>query len=214
MIDKKTFLHDGEIFSSDGTITLSLMEEQDKDVFFRIIGPIKYAKTDEGKARMRQNIWDELNDQYNISFAIRLHGIDACIGYCQYQLIDTDSPYIGIELLPEYRGKSYGYRACRALVDEYFLRSDNNKLLYKVKSENTASISLVKKLGGSLCRSKYSRSLLFGAVEQIEENCHDDLLENGRRLSEALHSDFVKEKQKLAAAGIAEDELIFELTRA
>ena len=213
MIDKTVFLRNNEIFYTDSIITLSLMANRDKEVFFRIIGPIKYAKTEEGRNKMKQSLWDELNDEHNISFAIRSAENDECVGYCQYQLIKTEAPYIGIELLPDYRGKGYGYRACRALADEYFSRSGNDKLLYKVKRDNTASIALVKKLGGSLMRSKYSLSQLYGAVDQIEEKCHDDMLENGRRLSEAYHSGFEKEKKKLSSAGIPEDELIYLIRR-
>jgi len=135
------------------------------------------------------------------------------MGYCQYKLILTDMIDIGIELLPQFRAKGLGYQVCRVLADEFFSRSEENFLFYKVKRENAASLGVVRKLGGRLYSEKYSISLLYEQVEQIEENSDDDLLENGRRLSEALHAGFEKEKALLENRGIPKDLLTFVIER-
>lgn len=211
MIDKASFLQDQTVFHSDSKLRLSIIEEIHKDTFFSIIGPIEYAKSERTKQYLSQILWDELNDEDHITFAICLPGSEECIGYCQYKFIRSERIDIGIELLPEYRGKGYGYHACRVLVDEYFSKTDNSRLLYKVKRQNDASIALVKKLGGVFTEAKYSSDQLYGAIEQIEEHNEDDLLENGRRIKEAIDSGFAKEKQILRESGAPEDILIFEI---
>lgn len=211
MVSKERFIIGEGDFFRDGNFSLSLIGERDKEAFFLTIGPLKYAKTEECKEYMRQHIWNELNDAEHISFSIRLD--EEFIGYCQLNGIGSDSTDIGIELLPERRSKGFGYRACRALIDAYFQRSDNERLLYKVSRDNTASLALVRKLGGQLLLSKYSTGLLMNTVANVYDDLEGAFRENGKRLREAIYAGFKDEKERLRAAGVPEDELLFEIKR-
>lgn len=109
------------------------------------------------------------------------------MGYCQYKNITTSKPDIGIELLPEYRGRGIGYVVCAALIDIAFERTDLTEIFYKLERSNTASMALVEKLGGKRSSTRHTWEQLLSALRSMTDEELRTLPEkNAAALAEAL----------------------------
>ncbi len=59
--------------------------------------------------------------------------------------VTTTAGHIGYEILPQHRGRSYSYHACRALAP--FVRQHYRRVVLTVDPENTPSVRVIEKLG-------------------------------------------------------------------
>ena len=98
------------------------------------------------------------------SFGVYYHGEYA--GYISFAEYNCATPEIQIELEEGHRNKGVGYRAVSLLTSKIFEeRQDIEYFLYRVRTENVASIKLIEKLGGTKIEKK-------DFVEQIIKGYH------------------------------------------
>ena len=92
------------------------------------------------------SIIESLGDCESVTYgAWRNHnliGVIAVVNDCH------GTPELEIYMLPEYQGQGYGFEFLRALLKELFLEKKYRFFQYRVSNDNSASINLVKKLGG------------------------------------------------------------------
>ena len=98
--------------------------------------------------------WDELLSEDHLTCSILKRNTEAFCGFCQLQWIFSDTPELGIDLLPEYHKTgiaaevlpSFLKQAKRLLKNEYFYS--------KIKKNNLASQKLAEKIGGKYIGTK------------------------------------------------------------
>jgi predicted acetyltransferase len=72
------------------------------------------------------------------------------VGHINFRVGDTPhvnltAGHIGFEILPEFRGNSYAYKACQALKP--FVRRQYERVILTAAPENIHSIRIIEKLG-------------------------------------------------------------------
>ena len=91
------------------------------------------------------NFWDNADDfiQNGVGFSLFYEGQLATTAYSAF--IHDDKLELGIETLPEFRGKGFARRTCAALID--YCLENHFEPLWACKLENTGSYLLAQKLG-------------------------------------------------------------------
>ena len=207
-MNKLTTLTSGATFAQTQRFTLKLMEPKYKADFIRTLSPIPWLANQEISETVHERSWAELNKKDNITFSILDSATEAYIGYCQYKKIGTDRPDIGIELLPEYRGKGVGYEVCSVLIERFFAETDESALYYQVERQNTVSIALAEKLGAKRCGTEHIYDQLLSAIYSMtpEEKA-------GLKNAEVLLNSLEKFKDELTEEEYPTDILIYKIER-
>ena len=97
---------------------------------------------------VREIIWNERYKSECIMFSIVENSSGKTIGFCEINDVSSKEPTIGISLAEEYRGKGYGYRAAKMMIEEGWKIFDHPYFVWELEQENTASRQLILKLGG------------------------------------------------------------------
>ena len=102
----------------------------------------------------------------------------ALVGYARVSGYGGPDPEIEIEIAPPFRRRGCGQELLRRVIQEVFRSTDAEKIVYRVRSNNTASIRLIESLGGILQEpASVAESLLMRRywVERdgFEKNQHD-----------------------------------------
>lgn len=123
------------------------LEERDKEVYLDM-GLSINNEADEGfRHLVRESMWKlDTNKESKAVYMIVEDSTDNICGYCELKE-DGATPEIGIELLPEYRGKGIGEIAIRQLLELNKNRDDISYFLVRIKENNIPSIKLFEKLG-------------------------------------------------------------------
>lgn len=92
-----------------------------------------------------KNFWDTAADflERGIGFTALENNKPACTAYSAY--IFDGQLELGIETVPEFRGKGYALSTCSALID--YCIKNNFEPVWSCRLENTASYLLAQKLG-------------------------------------------------------------------
>lgn len=167
MINKEAFLYDGEAFVQNNRVTLKIMEPKYKRDFFETLEPVKWTSDTKRIEEYHEIVWDELNNESNITYSIISTKTGNYIGYCQYKNMNRPEQDIGIELLPDFRGQGFGYNVCCELITKAFNRTDIPALYYRVERKNAHSVALVEKLGGKPHRTEHTVKQILDAIKII-----------------------------------------------
>lgn len=207
-MDKSKILGSTAVFAQTQRFILKLMEQKYKADFIRTLSPIRWTSDIEEIEKFYEEAWCELNNKNNITFSILDSASEMYIGYCQYNKIGTDKPDIGIELLPEHRGKGIGFEVCSVLKEKFFSKTEFNALYYLVRRQNTASIALAEKLGAKRCGMEHVYDQLLSTISSMnpEEKA-------GFTNVEDLVSALVKFKDELIEDEYPTDILIYKIER-
>ena len=117
----------------------------------KIPGVLKY-----GDIRLKFMKWVEGDSQKGLvpyyHFKI-LNESQENVGHINFRVGDTRhiilcAGHVGYEILPEFRGRNFGYQACLALSP--FIRSHYDTIILTTDPENTPSKRIIEKLGGTL----------------------------------------------------------------
>ena len=97
---------------------------------------------------------------------------DGIVGHINFRVGNTRhvkmcAGHIGYEILPKYRGKSYSYEACKALIP--LIKRHYDHVLLTVDPSNLSSIRIVEKLGA-------------GFINEIEVPADDPAYAGGARI--------------------------------
>lgn len=176
MIDKKQlFSTDGE-FGRTERVHLTVLTHTDKDTYMSN----RFPQKDKLDAKMEieledwyEMIWRNANSKSILTFCVWDNDIQDYIGYCNYNELDENIAAIGIELIPAYQNKGFGYEICSLLLEKFFERTEDPFVHYRVQRSNKRSHHLVEKLGGQLLE-----------VESISAELEEmnDRLPEGKRL--------------------------------
>ena len=86
---------------------------------------------------------------------------DKAIGYFQLLHTDTDTPYIGIELLYEFRHRGYGTELLQEVTKALRVNGRYKELRYVVSPQNGPSVHLIEKCGGILLQPEFPHQHFF-----------------------------------------------------
>jgi GNAT superfamily N-acetyltransferase len=89
--------------------------------------------------------WDNADDfcRQGVGFTMLMGDIPVSTAYSAY--ITENQLELGIETLPEYRGKGYALHTCSALID--YCMENNFEPVWSCRYENTGSYKLAQELG-------------------------------------------------------------------
>ena len=93
-------------------------------------------------------VWDELLSEDHLTCSILQRNTGAFCGFCQLQWVFSDTPELGIDLLPEYQKKGVAFAVLPPFLTQAKKLLQNNYFYSKIKKNNLSSQKLAKKIGG------------------------------------------------------------------
>lgn len=95
--------------------------------------------------------WDmTLSDQTAVSMMVFTHPEGSFAAISSFQNIDSDAVELGYDLVASYRGKGFGTRIVRELIQFAHEQYPDKKIMVKIRAKNTASLRVIEKCGGIL----------------------------------------------------------------
>ena len=92
--------------------------------------------------------WDELLSEEHLTCSILKKDTEAFCGFCQLQWIFSDTPELGIDLLPEYQKKGVAMEVLPSFLTQAKKQLNNKYFYSKIKKNNIPSQKLAEKIGG------------------------------------------------------------------
>ena len=92
--------------------------------------------------------WDELLSEDHLTCSILRKDNGAFCGFCQLQWVFSDTPELGIDLLPEYQKKGVSAEVLPPFLNHAKMLPKNNYFYSKIKKNNIPSQKLAEKIGG------------------------------------------------------------------
>lgn len=98
--------------------------------------------------------WDELLSEDHLTCSILRKDNGAFCGFCQLQWVFSDTPELGIDLLPEYQKKGVSAEVLPSFLNHAKMLLKNNYFYSKIKKNNIPSQKLAEKIGGTCIGTK------------------------------------------------------------
>ena len=98
--------------------------------------------------------WDELLSEDHLTCSILKRDTEAFCGFCQLQWIFSDTPELGIDLLPEYHKTGIAAEVLPSFLKQAKQLLKNEYFYSKIKKNNLASQKLAEKIGGKYIGTK------------------------------------------------------------
>lgn len=92
--------------------------------------------------------WEELLSEDHLTCSILKKDTGAFCGFCQLQWVFSDTPELGIDLLPEYQNKGVAMEILPPFLTQAKTLLKNRYFYSKIKKNNIPSQKLAEKIGG------------------------------------------------------------------
>lgn len=185
---KKAFDSNGTYAEND-TLLLRYARPSDKEAY----SDIYRAKPEWGKLfqmapqDVADSLWDGFLDTDTLNVIIVRKNDNKVCGYCGLQLYAVqEEPELSIELVEECRHQGIGTIALPMLMKRFSEISGAHTFISKVRSENIASLGLMRKLGGILQGSENELGLIANAEHLLKSLDTDQLKEFRDMLSDFI----------------------------
>ncbi len=94
--------------------------------------------------------WEQIQKGEIMLFVIELKATGNVCGFCQFAMYDPKHPEFGIDILDQYKGKSYGKRAIKLLYTLARKWDSVEYFVWKAEVGNIASQKIAKSIGAVL----------------------------------------------------------------
>lgn len=98
--------------------------------------------------------WEDLLEEDHLTCSILKKDSGTFCGFCQLQWVFSDTPELGIDLLPEYRQKGLSAEVLPPFLHQAKNLLKNDYFYSKIKKNNIPSQKLAEKIGGVCIGSK------------------------------------------------------------
>lgn len=119
--------------------------------------------------------WEELLSEDHLTCSILEKGTSAFCGFCQLQWIFSETPELGIDLLPKYRSSGIAAKVLPPFLTQAKKLLKSRAFYSKIKKNNIPSQKLAEKIGGhfigtrSLLPKDFPKELTALAETQFPE---------------------------------------------
>jgi len=166
MIDRNKLIGNTNNFARTNRVNLTLLCESDRPYWESMLPELPVLELLGKRDAMVEKTWRECLSDDIITFMAWKNDTNEFVGYVQYKCLLTEMPELAIELVEEYQGVGLGQELCTCIIREFFNRTDEASIYYRVFKQNHPSIHLVEKLGGKLVGER----LMKDALEDVRES--------------------------------------------
>ena len=93
-------------------------------------------------------VWDELLSEDHLTCSILQKDTGAFCGFCQLQWVFSDTPELGIDLLPQYHRSGIAFEVLPPFLKQAKELLKNDHFYSKIRKNNIPSQKLAEKIGG------------------------------------------------------------------
>ena len=179
------------VFAKGEKIVLKHIEDNEYGAYEEVLYENSIMKNAFEEPEFMQFLWRDLRCEQSLYLSV--YDEDEFCGYCGIKDTGTRTPEIAVELLKRCHGRGVAYKALLALMKEYAQAVEIDYFLSRVDAENRASISLMKKLGGT----PFGLSNLLITCEEEKARLEKEYVHLINENVRALASEWQVEPQKL-----------------
>lgn len=132
-------------------LLLRTLNENDKDHILTISRQSSFIadfeKADLISTDFKEICWQNETAPGILPALVFLKDSETLVGRVCMQKIDTQTPEVGIDILPEYRNKGFGPEAIIAFCNWYAAKFNLTTVNIRISQENSHSIHVIEKLG-------------------------------------------------------------------
>ena len=165
MIDKGKVVGADPVFAKTDRVYLTLACDTDRPYWESTLPELPTPELLGQRDALVEKNWLECLSDDVATFMVWEMSTKAFVGYCQYKALRTGMPEVAIELVEAYQGAGLGQEVCSCIIREFFARTDEASIYYRVFKQNHPSIHLVEKLGGELVEERRMKDALKDVTE-------------------------------------------------
>lgn len=165
MIDKGKVAGTDPVFAKTDRVYLTLACDADRPYWESTLPGLPTLKLLGQLDALIEKNWLECLSDDVATFMIWEMSTKTFVGYSQYKALRTGMPEVAIELVEAYQGIGLGQEVCSCIIREFFARTDEASIYYRVFKQNHPSIHLVEKLGGELVEERRMKDALKDVTE-------------------------------------------------
>jgi len=165
MIDRNKLIGTQDVFSKTDRVNLTLLSDADRPYWESLLPDLSVLEFLGKRDAMVEKTWRECLSDDIVTFMAWENDTKAFVGYVQYKNLLTEMPELAIELVEERQGMGLGQELCTCIIREFFNRTDEASIYYRVFKQNHPSIHLVEKLGGELVEERLMKDVLEDVLE-------------------------------------------------
>ena len=173
MIDRNKIIGTQAVFSKTDRVYLTLLCDADRPYWEKTLPELPVLELLGKRDEMVEKTWRECVSDDVLTFMAWENETKAFVGYVQYKNLLTEMPEVAIELMEERQGMGLGQELCTCIIREFFNRTDEASIYYRVFKQNHPSIHLVEKLGGELVEERLMKDVLEDVLESELEALAD-----------------------------------------
>lgn len=173
MIDRDKLIGNQDAFARTDRVYLTLLCDADRPHWESMLPDLPVLEFLGKRDAMVEKTWRECLSDDIITYMAWENDEKAFVGYVQYKSLLTEMPELAIELVEKYQGMGLGQELCTCIIREFFNRTDEASIYYRVFKQNHPSIHLVEKLGGKLVGERLMKDALENVLESELEALAD-----------------------------------------